>query len=137
MSLFHCFQAKNINFAGLPFLYRFFCLLIKSRTEVSVWNSSVIRQKGESQNRCFKKTKRAKFSEKRTFLPPPPPLIRTRTCAYQGVRNACFSENLSCFVFFETPVLRFAFLPYYRQISHLNVLTFKSQCFLLTNYDRV
>ena len=30
--------------------------------------SSVIRQKGESQNGCFKKTKHAKFSEKRTFL---------------------------------------------------------------------
>ena len=27
------------------------------------------------------------------------PLIRTRMCAYQGVRNACFSENLACFVF--------------------------------------
>ena len=30
--------------------------------------SSVIRQQGESQNRCFKKTKQAKFSEKQTFL---------------------------------------------------------------------
>ena len=28
----------------------------------------VIRQKGESQNGCLKKTKHAKFSEKRTFL---------------------------------------------------------------------
>ena len=27
------------------------------------------------------------------------PLIRTRTCAYQGVRNVRFSENLACFVF--------------------------------------
>ena len=33
-------------------------------------NSSVIRQKGESQNGCFKKTKHAKFSTKRTFLTP-------------------------------------------------------------------
>ena len=31
-------------------------------------NSSVIRQKGKSQNGCFKKTKHTKFSEKRTFL---------------------------------------------------------------------
>ena len=31
-------------------------------------NLSVIRQKGESQNGCFKKTKHAKFCEKRTFL---------------------------------------------------------------------
>ena len=32
--------------------------------------SSVICQKGESQNGCCKKTKHAKFSEKRTFLTP-------------------------------------------------------------------
>ena len=32
--------------------------------------SPVIRQKGESQNGCFKKTKHAKFSEKQTFLTP-------------------------------------------------------------------
>ena len=32
--------------------------------------ASVIRQKGESQNGCYKKTKHAKFSEKRTFLTP-------------------------------------------------------------------
>ena len=32
--------------------------------------TSVIRQKGESQNGCFKKTKQAKFSEKLTFLTP-------------------------------------------------------------------
>ena len=30
--------------------------------------ASVIRQKGESENGCFKKTQHAKFSEKRTFL---------------------------------------------------------------------
>ena len=33
-------------------------------------NSSVIRQKGESQNGCFKKRKQAKFSEIEHFLPP-------------------------------------------------------------------
>ena len=32
--------------------------------------TSVIRQKGESQNGYFKKTKHVKFSEKRTFLTP-------------------------------------------------------------------
>ena len=37
--------------------------------------SLVIRQKGESQNGCFKKTKHAKFFEKRIFFTP---LIRTR-----------------------------------------------------------
>ena len=41
--------------------------------KTSIWDiekTSVIRQKGESQNGCFKKTKHAKFSEKRTFLTP-------------------------------------------------------------------
>ena len=27
------------------------------------------------------------------------PLIRTHTCAYQGVRNVHFLENLACFTF--------------------------------------
>ena len=63
-------------------------------------NSSVIRQKDESQNGCFKKNKTSQI-----FV-----------CAYQEVRNVRVSENLACFVFLETPVLRFALLPYYRQI---------------------
>ena len=43
--------------------------LIKSSTRgVSDPVSSVIRQKGESQNGCFKKAKNAKISEKQTFL---------------------------------------------------------------------
>ena len=37
------------------------------------------------------------------------------TSAYQGVRNVRFSENLACFVFLVTLVLRFALLPYYRR----------------------
>ena len=36
------------------------------------------------------------------------------TCVYQGVKNVCFSENLACFFFLETPVLRFTLLPYYQ-----------------------
>ena len=77
--------------------------------------SSVRRQKGQPQNRCYKKRKQAKFSKKRNFLP----LIRTRNCAYQGVRNIRFPENLMCFVF-VTPVLRFAFLPYYWRVFHIS-----------------
>ena len=37
-------------------------------------------------------SKDAKFSEIRIFLTL---LIRTRTSAYQGVRNVCFSKNLT------------------------------------------
>ena len=31
------------------------------------------------------------------------PVIRTRACAYQGVRNVPFPENLACFVFLSHP----------------------------------
>ena len=70
-------------------------------------NSSVIKPKGEFQNACFKKTKHAKFSEKMHISYS---LIRTRTCAYQGVRNVHFSENLVCFVFLKHP---FGDSPFY------------------------
>ena len=79
-------------------------------------NSSVIRQKGESQNGCFQKTKARQIFRKTNISYP---LIRTRASAYQGVRNIRFSENLACFCFFETPVLRFTLLPYYRQTTKL------------------
>ena len=49
-------------------------LRLISRNEFG--NLSVIRQKGESQNRCYKQTKHAKFSEKTNISYP---LIRTST----------------------------------------------------------
>ena len=64
-------------------------------------NSSVIREKGESQNGCFKKRKRAKFSEKRT-------VFTGKKCSFFG------KFGVRCFL--ETFVLRFALLPYYRRI---------------------
>ena len=76
-------------------------------------NLSVIRQKGESQNGRAKKIKQAKFSEKRHLLPPP---TRAQVCLYQGVRNARLSKNLALLCFLETPVLRFALLPYCLQM---------------------
>ena len=60
--------------------------------------SSVIRQKGESQNGCFKRQSTPNFPKNEHFLPPD-----THTCAYQGVRNVRFSENLACFVFLKHP----------------------------------
>ena len=72
-------------------------------------NSSVIRQKGESQNGCCKITKHTKFSEKRTFLT----TWYVHSCAYQEARNVRFSENLaylfSCYTRFE--IRPFALLP--------------------------
>ena len=62
---------------------------------LKLWNSFAIRQMGESQNVCFKKAKHNKLSEKRTFLTPWYVVL----------------------FFLETPVLRFALLPYYRRIE--------------------
>ena len=54
---------------------------------------SVVRQKGESQNGCLKKTKHSKFSEKRKN-------VRVRI---RGYEMFVFSENLVCFVFLKHP----------------------------------
>ena len=72
--------------------------------------SSVIRQKGESQNGCFKKTKHAKFSEKRLFLTPWYPHV----CVSGGKKCSFFGKfGLLCFL--ETPILRFTLFAYYRR----------------------
>ena len=73
-------------------------IMNKKRTALK---SSVIEQKrAKSQNRCFKKTKHTQLSKKTEhFLP----LIRTRTCPYQGLRNVHFFGNLACFDFLEHP----------------------------------
>ena len=58
--------------------------------------TSVISQKDESQNGCFKKQSTPNFPKKKYFL-----LLDTHM--YQGVRNICFLENLACFVFLKHP----------------------------------
>ena len=70
--------------------------------------SSVIRQKGKSQDGGNRKAKHAKFSVKkpRTFLPH---LI-------QWVRNVHFFRKIGVLCFVVTSVLRFTFLPYYWQL---------------------
>ena len=52
---------------------------------------SVIRQKGESQNGCFKKTKLAKFSEKRTLHPD------MHMYVFVSLKNS-FSNPLFCLI---------------------------------------
>ena len=64
-----------------------------------IGNLPVIRQNGESQNGCFKKACQIFRKINISY-----PLIRTRTCACQVVRNVCFSENLPCFVFLKYPI---------------------------------
>ena len=67
--------------------------------------SSITRQKHEYQNGCFKKTKHAKFSEKRTCLTP----------WYAHVRLRKISVRFRKFDVLCTPVLRLALLPYFQQ----------------------
>ena len=56
--------------------------------------------KGRISKRVFQENKtRQNFRKTNTSYP----LIRTRTCAYQGVRNVCFSKNLASFVFLKHP----------------------------------
>ena len=58
-------------------------------------NLSVIKQKGESQNGCFKKTKHAKFSEKRIFLTPQRyHLLMTASSFFQLPKNAVLGKLL-------------------------------------------
>ena len=57
------FSKKKTSLGLINFFYELF--------ERTLWvESSVIRQKGESLNGCFKKIKQTKFSEKRTFRTP-------------------------------------------------------------------
>ena len=78
-----------------------------------VQNPSVIRQNGESLNGCYKRTKHAKFSEKRTFFTLWYAHARVHT---QGVTNVRFSEKFGPLCFLVAAVLRFTILPYYRRI---------------------
>ena len=72
--------------------------------------SSVIRQKGESQKGCFKKTKRAKFSEKRTFLTP---WYALRSVSIRGSEIFVFWKTWRALFFWNThfEIRPFALLP--------------------------
>ena len=69
----------------------------------------VLRQKGKFQNGCYKKTKHAKFSAKRTFLIP-------HVCL-SGGEKCSFSGKFGVLCLLVTPVVSFALLPYYRRIT--------------------
>ena len=62
--------------------------------------SSVIGQKKRISKQVLKENKACQIFQKTNISYP---LIRTRTCAYQRVRNVHFSENLACFVFLQHP----------------------------------
>ena len=93
---------------------------IKIKETLSILNdtASLIRQKGKPQNGCFKKTKQAKQIFRKTNISNP--LICTRTCEYQGVRNVRFFEKFGVLCFLETPVLRFALLRYCQRLAEVH-----------------
>ena len=68
--------------------------------EIFQQKSSVISQKGKSQNWCFIKTKHVKLSKKQTFLTP---------WYASGGKSSSFSENLACFVFLKHPFWNWPF----------------------------
>ena len=70
----------------------------------------LIRQKGESLNSCFKKTKHVKFSEKQTLLTPD---THTYVCI-SGGKECLFFGTFGVLYFLDTTVLRFFLLPYNR-----------------------
>ena len=71
------------------------------------------KRKQENKKITFKKTKHAKFSEKLTFK-----------CLFFG------KFGVLCFL--ETPVLRFALLPYYRRIYQQDFLIFTRKVLVLS-----
>ena len=76
------------------------------------YSSSTIRQKGDSQNRYYKKINHVKFSEKRVFLTPWYAQVHVRI---RG-KKCSFFGKFGVLYFLVTPVLRFTLLPYYRRI---------------------
>ena len=83
---------------------------LRSLVSLTLALSSVIRQKGKSQNGRFKKTKHVKFSEIRIFLTP---------WYVSGGKKRTFFGKFGVLYFRETAVLRFALLPYYRPLTVL------------------
>ena len=114
----HIFELKQNH--SLPFSSETIIAMVRNTMHIFfvLCDSLVIRQKGKSQN-GGNKTKHAKFSEKINVSYP---LIHTRTCAYQGVRNVqvflgFFFGKFDVLCFLVTSVLRFALFPYYQRID--------------------
>ena len=84
---------------------------MKRLTKKVTYKSPVIRQKGESQNGCFKKKKDVKFSEKRTLFTPD---THTYACISDGKKYSFFGKFGVLFLL-ETLFLRFPLLPCYRR----------------------
>ena len=77
-------------------------------------NSSVIRQKDESQDRDKKKKSTPSFPINEHFLPPDSHIY---VCVTEGKKYSFFGKfGVLCFLF---AILRFALLPFYQQIAQI------------------
>ena len=75
-------------------------------------SSSVIRQKGESQNGVSRKQSTPNFPKNKHFLNPD-----THTyVSVLGSKKCSFFGKFCVLCFLETPILRFALLPHYRRV---------------------
>ena len=107
---------KGLMQIWIPEIRIYKCLII----------TSAIRQKGESQNGCYKKTKHAKVFEKRTFRTPWYAHARVRTWS----KKCLFFGEFGVLCFLLTSVLRFTLLRCYRRymvrmihVWHANIYT--------------
>ena len=76
--------------------------------------SLAIKQKGKSQNWCYKKTKQDKFSEKQIFLTPDTHMH----VSISGGKKCSFFGKSSGLCFLVILILGFTLLPYYRVWTH-------------------
>ena len=97
---------KNLKLCSTVFILKQLILLANIRIILSV-----IRQKGESQNGCFKKKSTSNFPKNEHFS-----YSGTHTMCVSGGEKCSFFGKLDVLCFLETPALRFALLPYYRRI---------------------
>ena len=78
-----------------------------------IWQFVGNKAKGRITKRVFQENKTHQtFRKNKYFLAPD-------TCAYQGVRNVRFSENLACCVFLKHPLWN---SPFYLITDELNIL---------------
>ena len=70
--------------------------------------------KGQVSKRVFQENKARQIFWKTNISYP---LIRTCRWAYQGGKKCSFFGKFGVLCFLETPVLRFALMPYYRRID--------------------
>ena len=98
---------------SLVFFVFFYRPWIFPHSFTSYCNTLAIRQKGESQNVYYNKTKHTKFCEERPFLTPWYAHVRVRI----RVKKYLFFEKVGVLCFLVTLVLRFGLLPHYRRTA--------------------